>query len=166
MAFSADLMRSSVVEADAQFFSKDRFFLSLGNGTATMAYRPILRRHIDRDEDRHRAHGRRRAGVVAGGKDIEPLPVTPVACTDSNNTLPEGCQPRRDDFCPRSKSSTSVARAWLRLPRMSSDTAYTLLNPERYTDPTTGQVLVRSVNDNPELQAGFGFQLVLEGDVE
>ena len=41
VAFSADLMRSSVVEADAQFFSKDRFFLSLGNGTATMAYRPI-----------------------------------------------------------------------------------------------------------------------------
>ena len=49
---------------------------------------------------------------------------------------------------------------------MTTDTTYNLLAPERYADSTTGQVLVRFVNDNPELQAGFGFQLVLEGDVE
>jgi hypothetical protein len=48
---------------------------------------------------------------------------------------------------------------------MAGDTPYSLADPQRYTDPTTGQILVRFVNDNPELQAGFGFQLVLEGDI-
>ena len=167
VAFSSDLMRSTVVEADAQFFSKDRFFLNLGNGRATLAYQPI---------PFEGSFAATRIGIgltgggmgsIVGGKDIEPLPEIPVACTDSNNTLPAGCEPRRDDFLPEVEVfDRSGEGVWLRLPRMSSDTPYNLLNAERYADPTTGQVLIRFVNDNPELQAGFGFQLVLEGDVE
>ena len=49
---------------------------------------------------------------------------------------------------------------------MASDTPYSLLNPERYTDPTTGQVLVRFVNDNPQGGVQFTFQLALEGTVK
>jgi hypothetical protein len=168
VAFTSDLMHSTVVEADAQFFSKDRFFLSLGNGSATIAYRPI---------PFEGTFGATRIGIgltsggplgaLGGGKDIEPLAAIPVPCTDSNNTLPEGCEARRDDFLPEVEVfDRSGAGTWLRLPRMSADTAYNLIDPERYTDATTGQVLMRFVNDNPELQAGFGFQLVLEGDVE
>jgi hypothetical protein len=41
VSFSSDLMRTTVVQSDSQFFSKDRFFLSMGNGTATLSYRPI-----------------------------------------------------------------------------------------------------------------------------
>jgi hypothetical protein len=168
VAFSSDLMRSTVVEADAQLFSKDRFFLNLGNGAATVAYQPIP------FEGSFTASGLRLGlssgggmGGLGGGKDIEPLAEMPVACTDSNNTLPKGCQARREDFLPEVEVfDRSGDGRWLRLPRLSSDTAYNLLNPQRYADPATGQVLIRFVNDNPELQAGFGFQLVLEGDVE
>jgi hypothetical protein len=168
VAFSSDLMRSTVVEADAQLFSKDRFFLNLGNGAATVAYQPIP------FEGSFTASGLRLGlssgggmGGLGGGKDIEPLAEMPVACTDSNNTLPKGCQARREDFLPEVEVfDRSGEGRWLRLPRLSSDTAYNLLNPQRYADPATGQVLIRFVNDNPELQAGFGFQLVLEGDVE
>ena len=168
VAFSADLMRSTVVEADAQLFSKDRFFLSLGNGKATIAYKPI-------PFDGTFAAGSIGLGLssgggiggLGGGKDIEPLAEIPVACTDSNNTLPAGCQPRRDDFLPEVEVFDLTGDgAWRRLPRMSSDAAYNLIDPERYADPATGQVLVRFVNDNPGLEAGFGFQLVLEGDVK
>ncbi len=167
VAFSADLMRSTVIEADA-LFSKERFFLQLGQGKATIAYQPIP---FDGSFSATRIGlgltSGGGLGALGGGKDIEPVAEIPVACTDSNNTLPEGCQPRRDDFLPEVEIFDRTGDgAWLRLPRMSSDTPYNLLDPERYADPTTGQVLVRFVNDNPELQAGFGFQLVLEGDVE
>ena len=75
--------------------------------------------------------------------------------------------PRRNDFMPEiDVFDRSGDGQWVRLPRLSSDTPYNLLDPQRYADPATGQVLIRFVNDNPEMQAGFGFQLVLEGDVE
>ncbi len=168
VAFSSDLMRSTVIEADAQLFSKERFFVQMGNGKATLAYQPIpFEGAFTATQIRIGLTSGGGMGDLPGGKDIEPLPEIPVACTDSNNTLPEGCQPRRDDFLPEidvfDRSSEGV---WRRLPRMSSDTPYNLVNPERYADPATGQVLVRFVNDNPEMQAGFGFQLVLEGDIK
>src|SRR4030095_57483 len=39
--FGPDLMRSSVLSADAGFFSKDPYSMSFGKGTVTVAYRPI-----------------------------------------------------------------------------------------------------------------------------
>jgi hypothetical protein len=90
-----------------------------------------------------------------------------VPCTDANNSLPAGCEPRRDDFLPEVEIFDLRGEgAWVRLPRLSADTVYNLVNPDRYADPATGQVLVRFVNDNPQLQAGFGFQLLLEGSIE
>jgi hypothetical protein len=77
-----------------------------------------------------------------------------------------GCQARRNDFLPEVELfDRSGDGVWVRLPRMTSEVPYSLADPQRYADPTTGQILVRFVNDNPELQAGFGFQLVLEGDI-
>jgi hypothetical protein len=168
VSFSSDLMRSTVVEADAQFFSKDRLFLNLGNGAATVAYQPIpFDGSFTATALRVGLTSGGGLGGLAGGTDIEPLPAIPVACTDSNNTLPKGCEPRRNDFMPEiDVFDRSGDGQWVRLPRLSSDTPYNLLDPQRYADPATGQVLIRFVNDNPEMQAGFGFQLVLEGDVE
>lgn len=167
VSFSSDLMRTTVVQSDAQFFSKDRFFLSMGSGTATLAYRPIpFEGTFDATAIRLVLTSGGALGALGGGKEIEPLPSIPVACTDSNNTTPPGCQARRQDFLPEIEVfDRSGDGVWLRLPRMTSDAPYSLADPQRYADPTTGQVLVRFVNDNPELQAGFGFQLVLEGDI-
>ena len=39
--FRSDLLRSTVVEADAVLFSKDPSSINFGRGTVTMAYRPI-----------------------------------------------------------------------------------------------------------------------------
>ena len=38
--FRSDLIRSSVVDSDAAFFSKDPYSMNFGRGTATIAYRP------------------------------------------------------------------------------------------------------------------------------
>jgi hypothetical protein len=168
VAFSSDLMRTTIIQSNAQFFSKDRFFLSLGNGTATIAYTPI-------PFDGALTATAIRLGLTSGGplsqldggKAIEPLPSIPVTCTDSNNTTPVGCQAGREDFLPEVEVfNRSGDGAWVRLPRLAGDVPYSLASPERYADPTTGQILVRFVNDNPESQSGFGFQLVLEGDIK
>lgn len=168
VSFTADLLRSTVVESDANFFSKERFFLSLDFGSATLAYRPIpFDGTFSPTGIRLLLNSGGGGGGIGAGKDIEPLPSIPEPCTDANNSLPEGCTPRRDDFLPEVEIFDLTGEGqWVRLPRLSADTAYNLLDPERYADPTTGQVLVRFVNENPELQTGFGFQLVLEGDIE
>jgi hypothetical protein len=167
VSFSSDLMRTTVVQSDSQFFSKDRFFLSMGNGTATLSYRPIpFDGAITATAIRLGLTSGGGLAGLDGGKEIAPLPSIPVACTDSNNTIPVGCQARRNDFLPEVELfDRSGDGVWVRLPRMTSEVPYSLADPQRYADPTTGQILVRFVNDNPELQAGFGFQLVLEGDI-
>jgi hypothetical protein len=166
--FSSDLLRPTVIDSDAQFFSKERFFLSMGVGTATLAYRPIPFEGTFTPSEIRLALGQGGGlGPGAGGMEIEPLPSAPVACTDALNTLPEGCEPRRQDFLPEVDVFDRTGEgAWLRLPRLNAEASYTLADPTRYVDPATGQMLVRFVNDNAESTAGFGFQLVLVGDVE
>src|SRR5207247_4142743 len=41
VTFSSDLLRPTVVDSDAQFFSREKFSMSMGLGTATIAYKPI-----------------------------------------------------------------------------------------------------------------------------
>ena len=168
VTFSADLLRASVIDSDAQFFSKERVFLSMGVGTATLSYRPIpFEGKFAVSAIRLMLGSGGGFGPVAGGKDVAPLPTIPVTCTDSNNTQPEGCLARRLDFLPEVEVFDRTGDgAWVRLPRLDAEASYSLVDPTRYVDPTTGQLLVRFVNDNPEGSAGFSFQVALEGNVE
>jgi hypothetical protein len=168
VTFSSDLLRSTVIDSDAQFFSKDRFFLSMGVGSATMAYRPIpFEGTFQPTQIRFTLGQGGGIGPGVGGKEIEPLPSIPVACTDTNNTQPPGCEPRRLDFLPDVEVFDLTGDgAWVRLPRLTAEASYTLADPTRYVDPATGQMLVRFVNENPEATVGFGFQLALVGDVK
>jgi hypothetical protein len=168
VTFSSDLLRPTVIDADAEFFSKERLFLSLTPGSATLAYRPIPFEGTFTPSEIRLALGTG-AGQVpgGGGKAVEPLPSIPVTCTDSEHSVPEGCEPARDDFLPEVEVFDLTASAWVRLPRLAGDAGYTLADPTRYVDPGTGQMLVRFINDNPDSQqVGFGFQLALVGDVE
>jgi hypothetical protein len=97
---------------------------------------------------------------------VAPLGEIPVNCTDLNNALPEGCEPRRDDFLPEVEVFDQTSGAWGRLPSLDADAGYTLADPSRYVDPSSGQMLVRFVNDNPESSVGFSFQVALVGEVE
>jgi hypothetical protein len=168
VTFSSDLLHTNVIDSNAQFFSKDRFFLSMGAGTATLAYRPIpFDGQFSVSEIRFSLSSDGPQSLSAGGKPIDPLTTAPPACTDVTNTLPTGCQSARLDGLPEVEVfDRSGDGAWLRLPRLNLSSTYTLTNPSRYVDPATGQVLVRFVNDNAQSSAGFGFQLALVGDVE
>lgn len=167
VAFSSDLIRSTQVESDAQFFSKDRFFNSMGFGSATFAYQPIPFEGAFTATEVRFSLTSGGIGAVPAGKEIEPLPSMPVSCTDAAGDVPEGCLPWNENFMPDVDVFDRTGEGeWVRLPRMTADVPYSLKDPARYVDPGTGQLLVRFVNDNPEGTANFGFQLVLIGDVE
>jgi hypothetical protein len=168
VTFSGDLLRATALDSDAQFFSKERQFLGMGVGTATLSYRPIpFEGSFTVRQVRFVLGTGGGLGPVAGGKAIEPLPSIPVTCTDSLNTEPKGCTPRRIDSLPEVEVFDLTGEGtWVRLPPLTTEVSYTLTNPARYVDPATGQVLVRFVNDNPEGGAQFMFQLALEGTVE
>jgi hypothetical protein len=168
ITFTSDLLRQTTVDSSALGFSKERGFLSMNAGSATLAYQPIpFEGTFKVSEIRLSLSGAPDAGPAVGGKAIEPLPSIPVGCTDSNNTIPKGCLARRDDFLPEVEVFDRTGEgAWVRLPRLVSGTTYTLANPTRYIDPATGQLLVRFINDSPESTLGFGFPLALMGVVE
>jgi hypothetical protein len=167
VTFASDLLRPSVIDSDAQFFNKDGLFLSLGVGSATLAYRPIPFEGTFTPSEIRLSLGTSGAQVPPAGKAIDPLPSIPAPCTDSENSVPEGCQPARDDFLPEVEVFDLTTSSWARLPRLAGDAGYTLSSPTRYVDPGSGQVLVRFINDNPSSQeVGFGFQLALLGNVE
>jgi hypothetical protein len=166
VTFSSALVQSTVVDSDAQFFERNEVFLSMGAGTATLSYRPIPFVGRFTISQIRMSLGTGGNGVPAAGDEIEPLDEIPELCTDLNNKLPEGCTPRRDDFLPEVDVFDLVTGEWARLPQMNDSRGYTLADPARYIDPGTGQLLVRFVNDAPDSQVGFGFQVALVGVVE
>ena len=168
VTFSGDLLRPTMINSDAQFFSRERSFLSMGQGTATMAYRPIPFEGTFSVSEVRMLFGTGGGSTpLPGGKLIEPLTEAPVDCTDSKNSVPEGCQARRDDLLPEIEIFDRTGKgAWLRLPRMTAEASYRLADPTRYVDPTTGQLVVRFVNSNPESSSGFAFQAALVGSVQ
>ena len=116
--FRSDLMRSTVVEADAVLFSKEPSSVNFGRGSVTMAYRPIGfdgrldgHRTGDRDELRREGTGRR----TGPGQAARPRSRRPAS------------QPRPMIASPM--TSTALAEvelfdiedgAWQRLPHLQS----------------------------------------------
>lgn len=168
VTFQGDLLRQNVIEADAQIFSKDRLFLSMGAGTATLSYRPIpFDGTFAVREIRLQLNASGNQVPAATGKPISALAEIPVPCTDSKNTIPKGCLGPRPDQLPEVEVFDRTGEGtWVRLPRLTGEATYTLASPMRYVDPATGQMLVRFVVDNPDMGSGFGFLVALTGTIQ
>jgi hypothetical protein len=167
VTFASDLLQLTVVDSDAQNFTQERSFLSMGFGTATIAYRPIPFEGAFNVSEVRMSLGTSGNVVGGAGKEVEPLPSIPVACTDAAHTTPVGCEAPRNDFLPEVEVfDVTGAGTWVRLPRLGAEASYTLARPSRFVDPVTGQMLVRFINESPEASVQFTFQLALVGDVE
>jgi hypothetical protein len=169
-AFEADLVRSSVVEVDALFFSKDPFSIGIGTGSITMAYRPIA-------FDGTLAPTRLLMSLGWGGEvglsggtavpiepmvpGIEPVPVPAPSC----DPKVQDCGVAFDGLPGVEVFDRTGDGVWVQLPRLAQGTVYELRNPARYVDSATGAVLVRFTADRPE-GANFSFQVRIEGDVQ
>jgi len=165
--FTSDLLRTSVIEGD-NLFSKDRTFLSMGIGHATLSYTPIPFNGTFVVSQVRLSLGNGGNPVLQGGDELKPLPSIPVACTDVAHTTPEGCEAPRNDFLPEVEVFDRTGDgAWVRLPRLTAEQSYTLADAARYVDPSTGQLLVRFVNESPDPGSGvsFVFQVALLGEI-
>jgi hypothetical protein len=163
VAFTNDLLRSSVVETDAAFFNKNPWSIDFGRGSATLAYRPIPFEGTFTPT---------RVVLNAGfGGDPniggpQPKPIEPL------DEIPPSCDPALEDCVPLVPDDgkfdgmpevevfdVTGEGGWKRLPHLDQGQRYDLADPANYVDPTSGTVLLRFVNDN---QDGVSFNLGLE----
>jgi hypothetical protein len=160
--FSADLLRSSVVASDAAFFSKDPFSMNFGRGSATLAYRPIaMEGSIATDQLRIGLNFG--GGATAGGEatPIVPLDTIPVPCVDKPV---EGCAQPIIDGIPETELFDLTTSRWVRLPHLTPGPRYSVADPNRYVDPTSGTVLIRFVNDQSD-NVAFTADVTIRGVV-
>lgn len=162
-AFRADLVRSTVVAMDAMFFGKDPYSLSFGQGSVTVAYRPIAfdgRLEAERVVLAMGFGGE--VGIGGGaGKPIEPIPGCPGP-DPATDGCPEPVEPW--DGIPEVEVLDLTDGAWHRLPHLGQGLTYELVNPARYVDPATGTIQFRFVNDRQD-GIGMSFGVSIEGTV-
>jgi hypothetical protein len=159
--FRGDLLRSSTIDANAAFFSKDPFSINFGKGSVTLAYRPIS--FTGTFAPTELAMGMNFGGempIVAPAKTLEPLPSIPAPCADP--PTPE-CALGFDGL-PEVELFDLVTGDWVRLPHLAGGARYAIAEPTRYIDPTSGSVVVRFVSDRSE-GVGFSFDLSMTGNV-
>ena len=168
--FKGDLIRSTVLSAESAFFSKDPSMMNFGQGTVSMAYRPIPFDGTFAVENVIMAMGFGNDMVGGGGKPIAPMPM-PVPAPGNS---PEPCVGFCDrpapidqvqfDGLPEVEVFDRVAGTWRRLPHFSQGTTYELAAPSSYVDPSTGTIQVRFVNERQD-GVNFSFSVSLEGVV-
>jgi hypothetical protein len=167
-AFPPDLVRSTVLSADAAFFGKgEPNQMNFGKGTVAMAYRPIP---FTGSFEVSRVTLAMGFGEAVGGvgKPIapvpEPRPVVPpvVVCIDP--CPPDQPLPNGFDTLPDVEVFDRAAGEWRRLPRFNQGTSYSLADPDKYVDPSSGTIQIRFINDHSD-GVSFAFSVALEGTV-
>ncbi|MGZ8513490.1 MAG: hypothetical protein ACXW4H_00465 [Candidatus Limnocylindrales bacterium] len=159
--FRSGLIRSSVVQTDAAFFNKDPFSMNFGRGTATVAYRPTsFEGTLDVTEV---AIGLNFGdnGITVPATQVEPLASIPPRCP---NPPTADCAPVVQDGLPEVEVFDVSGQDWKRLPHLSPGPRYSLSDPARYVDPSSGTVLVRYVNDRQD-NVGFSVDFSITGTV-
>ena len=169
--FGSDLMRSTVLASDAMITGKDPNAIFIGQGSATIAYRPIAFNGTFTPTKVHLSMGFGGDAIGANGQPVGPVPAecVPVAAGPSAPPLPKACPtplpPDQVDGIPEVEVfDRTSAGAWRRLPHFQPGTTYDLDHPDRYVDPSNGTVQVRFVNDQQD-GVGISFQVGLEGTV-
>jgi hypothetical protein len=161
--FSSDLLRSTVIDSDAAFFSKDPFSMSFGRGTVEMAYRPIVfEGTFDVQALKLNLGFGGEQGFGGEGQALDPLDEIPEPCPDPPT---DACGLDGFDGMPEVELFDLTSSTWKRFPHMSAGTNYAINDPDRYVDPATGTVLIRFINDREE-GVGFSLAMTMTGDLE
>ena len=154
VSFGPDLVRSTVLASDAAVFNKGPMDLNFGQGSVTVAYRPVA------FEGSIRATGlalefNAGADIGAGSGTIEPVGPPPTSAPTTGPNF---------DGLPEVDLFDRTAGAWVRLPHIAGGVATSVKDPDRYVDPTSGSVLVRFVNSRTD-SVGFQFAVRIDGEV-
>jgi hypothetical protein len=177
--FDADLIRSSLVETDANFFNdQGPFGINMALGSATLAYRPVA---FEGSVTPSKVVVGMNFGDTGLGNPSGTLrPAVPQPCRgaadDPANCVepePNDCNPNTEDCFSQGFEGLpevdlfdrSAGGRWVRMETLKPGSSYELADPERYVDPGSGTLLVRFVNDFQD-GIGFNFQVRIEGAVE
>ena len=160
--FSSDLLRSTVVDADAMFFARSQDNMNFGKGSATLAYRPMALEGAFTPDRLTISVGLGGEGGTGEPVPVRPLDRIPVACTD---LVKEDCEEAVVDGMPEVELFDLTTSTWVRLPHLAQGSRVSVADPARYVDPTSGTVMVRYVNDLNE-QVGFSALLSIRGTVQ
>ncbi len=161
--FRSDLMRSTVVDSDAAFFSKDPYSINFGRGSATIAYRPTaFDGTLAATELSMALNFGGDTGLTVKPTEIEPLPELPPRCP---NPPTDECAPAILDGLPEVELFDVANQEWKRLPHLTAGARYAVAEPANYVEPTTGTVLIRYVNDRMD-GVGFSVDVSISGDVQ
>ncbi|HEY3336604.1 MAG TPA: hypothetical protein VGK16_15340 [Candidatus Limnocylindrales bacterium] len=155
--FSGDLLRSSVVETDANFFARDPWSIQLGTGKARIAWRPLP---FDG------SFGASRVVVALSLNGETTMPGgNPVAATEKPRCDPatEGCVLPQDAL-PDLEVLDVATGAWVQLAHLAASRPYELSDAARWVNPTSGEVQVRFVNERPD-PVYFQFLISIMGAV-
>jgi hypothetical protein len=166
--FGSDLIRSTVLSADAGFFSRDLYTMSFGRGTVTVAYQPIPFEGTFNVTKvvLLMGFGGDQFGVGGGGKVIEPVPATPgPTCAAEPCETPVPDPNVGFDGLPDTEVLDRVTGEWRRLPHLDGGSSFELKDPTRYVDPSTGTIQLRFINDRND-SVGVSFSVALQGEVE
>ncbi len=167
--FTSDLLRATVVEADAMFFGRTVDNMNFGRGSATLAYRPIgLEGTFTADRLTISLDFGGDTGVGGEPVPVRPLDAIPVFCDeakpDASVIQVRPCEEAIVDGMPETELFDLTKAAWVRLPHLTVGARYSVTEPARFVDPASGTVLIRFVNDVNE-QVGFNVSLSLRGTV-
>jgi hypothetical protein len=184
--FRGDLIRSTIVDADAPFFSQDPWAsIGFGRGTMTVGYRPIAfdgtltpRRLVLGPNFGPDIPDTRNAETIEpigpAPDETDPDCVDPPGVQLGTGCRPEGgpAQPGPDDplappvdfdGLPEIELFDVTTETWMAFEHLAAG-LYEVADGARYVDPDTGEVLVRFRNEVVE-NVGFSFSLEIEADV-
>ena len=171
-SFGWDLMRSTVLAADAAFFSRDPYSMNFGQGVVTVAYRPIPFEGTLTPSKVLMSYGFGER-IGGGGKPIEPMPaIVPRSCASrirasrrpSQRRLPQIDPNAGFDGLPETEVLNRLTGEWRRLPHLTTGETYELKDPASYVDPSTGTIQVRFVNEDQD-SVNVTFNVVIQGEV-
>jgi hypothetical protein len=155
--FRYDMVRSSVLDVGANFFSKDPWSINLGPGKATVSYRPIS------FEGTFVPSAVKVAMTFGGDYTMPSGDALPLEETTRCQPGTDGCQVAMDGL-PELEVLDRRTGTWVQFKRLSQGRAYTLPDAARWTDPATGEVQVRFVNERAD-QISFQFPIEITGTV-
>ena len=155
--FRGDLLRMSVVEVNANFFSKDPWTISFGTGDIRMAFRPIPFEGTFAATSVTMALTFGGDTAMPGGK--------PTLLKEETRCDPaaQGCSTPQDGL-PDIEVLDVRTGTWVQFQHMGQSVSYELADAARWVDPTSGELQVKFVNSRTD-GIGFQFPVAIEGTV-
>jgi len=157
VAFRNDLLRSSVVEMNANFFQKDPWTIGFGPGDVRIAYRPMPFDGTFVPDQVLMALTFGGDTTMPGGDPADA--VETVRCDPSE----DGCAVPADGL-PDIEVLDVRTGTWVQFEHLVQGRAYQLPDPARWVEPSSGEVQVRFVNERQD-GIGFQFPIVISGTV-